>query len=195
MPSTLNLNMLENTKAITAIIRIGYNKLHKTNFTWQDVASWNGITDPNKIYPGQVLNFTNPQQNTAITGANQSEGNPDAALENAATVAAQAQTIIQGQQAGAQTDVNNEVVAGGSGGDGNTGGDGNGGSTGDGGGTSLNGSTVTSVGMTLTEDQKKDLKKQKILVFVLRAFRYVHADRYPRGVSSARNRSCRVTAH
>lgn len=144
-------------------IVLDYNKLHKTNFTWQDVASWNGITDPNKIYPGQVLNFTNPQQNTAITGANQSEGNPDAALENAATVAAQAQTIIQGQQAGAQTDVNNEVVAGGSGGDGNTGGDGNGGSTGDGGGTSLNGSTVTSVGMTLTEDQKKDLKKQKIL--------------------------------
>ena len=86
-------------------IVLNYNKANNTNFTWQDVATWNSLVDPNKIYPGQIINFTNPQQATAITGANPVEGNPNASIEQAASANAQVneeQTAVQVAKAVAQ---------------------------------------------------------------------------------------------
>ena len=67
-------------------IILNYNKTNKTNFSLQDIASWNNIADPNKIQVGQILSFTNPQQETTIPGANSDQGNPDAAAEAAAKI-------------------------------------------------------------------------------------------------------------
>ena len=86
-------------------IVLNYNKANNTNFTWQDVATWNSLVDPNKIYPGQIINFTNPQQATAITGANPVEGNPNASIKQAALANAQVneeQTAVQVAKAVAQ---------------------------------------------------------------------------------------------
>jgi LysM repeat protein len=65
-------------------IILNYNKTNKTNFSLQDVASWNNIADPNKIQAGQILSFTNPQQATTIPGADPSQGDPNAAVDAAA---------------------------------------------------------------------------------------------------------------
>ena len=67
-------------------IILNYNKTNKTNFSLQDVASWNNITDPNKIQAGQILSFTNPQQTTTIPGADSDQGNPNVAAETAAKI-------------------------------------------------------------------------------------------------------------
>ena len=65
-------------------IVLNYNKTNNTNFTWQDVATWNSLADPNKIYPGQTLSFTNPQQPVTIPGADPSQGDPNALVVSAA---------------------------------------------------------------------------------------------------------------
>lgn len=65
-------------------IVLAYNKINNTNFSLQDVATWNNITDPNNIQAGQTLSFTNPQQATAIPGADSNQGDPNAAVDAAA---------------------------------------------------------------------------------------------------------------
>lgn len=71
-------------------IILNYNKTNNTSFSLQDVASWNNITDPNKIQAGQILSFTNPQQATTIPGADPSQGDPNAAVDAAAQANADA---------------------------------------------------------------------------------------------------------
>ena len=67
-----------------------YNRTNNLNLKLWDVASWNNIKDPNKIQIGQVINLTNPNQQTSIPGANPSEGDPNAALKTSADVMQQA---------------------------------------------------------------------------------------------------------
>ena len=80
-------------------IVLNYNKLNNTNFNWQDIAAWNNIADPNNIQIGQTLSFVNPQQNnTVVAGANQAEGNPEAAVEQAAAQQAQQNAEVVSQK-------------------------------------------------------------------------------------------------
>ena len=88
-------------------IVLNYNKTNNTNLSWQDVAVWNNIPDPNKIQPGQILSFTNPSQTSStVPGANPAEGNPNASVQAAANVNAQqnaAVTTGQAQQQAQET--------------------------------------------------------------------------------------------
>lgn len=65
-------------------IVLAYNKINNTNFSLQDIATCNNITDPNNIQAGQTLSFTNPQHATAIPGADSNQGDPNAAVYAAA---------------------------------------------------------------------------------------------------------------
>lgn len=79
-----------------------YNKQNNTTLKWQDVAAWNNITNPNAITVGQQISFTNPQtNNTSIVGANTAEGNPNAAITNAAAIEKKTAEQVQLQQAAA----------------------------------------------------------------------------------------------
>ena len=91
-------NRIKTPSTLSQIV-FNYNKLNNTNFNWQDIAAWNNIVDPNKIQIGQTLSFTNPQQNnTTVAGANPAEGNPGAAVDQAAAQQAQQNAEMVSQQ-------------------------------------------------------------------------------------------------
>ena len=88
-----------------------YNKQNNTTLKWQDVAAWNNITNPGVITVGQQISFNNPQtSNTSITGANPAEGNPNAAVENAAVVANETTKQVQSNMAAANAQVNSKFT-------------------------------------------------------------------------------------
>ena len=96
-----------------------YNKQHNTTFKWQDVASWNNITNPNSIQVGQTINFNQSQaalgseqkQTAVVHGANPNEGNPNAAVESAAEVTDKTNEQVQAAQASANASVVNTFKA------------------------------------------------------------------------------------
>ena len=132
-------------------IVLNYNKLNNTNFNWQDIAAWNSIADPNNIQIGQTLSFVNPQQNnTVVAGANQAEGNPEAAVEQAAAQQAQQNAEVVSQKVEQQASEQAQQT-------GNT--DGN---TASNQGTDKKvTSTELSTGMVLTPEEAAQLKKYK----------------------------------
>ena len=83
-----------------------YNKQNNTTLKWQDVAAWNNITNPSAITVGQQISFNNPQtSNTSVVGAHPAEGNPNAAVVNAAEVNAETTKQVQSNTAASNAQV------------------------------------------------------------------------------------------